>query len=106
MAYRLRRKGSLASELARVVTKEFEEARKEIGGRNNGRTEAVHEARKHVKKIRAVLHLLEKALADNFRTHDRRLKAVGHQLSSLRDVDAEAETMKAVRDHYPRLVTP
>ena len=106
MAYRLRRKGSLASELARVVTKEFEEARKEIGGRNNGRTEAVHEARKHVKKIRAVLHLLEKALADNFRTHDRRLKAVGHQLSSLRDVDAEAETMKTVRDHYPRLVTP
>jgi hypothetical protein len=62
--------------------------------------------RKRVKKIRAVLHLLEKALGDNFRTHDRRLKAVGHQLSSLRDVDAEAETMKAVRDHYPRLVTP
>ena len=65
MAYRLRRKGSLAAELARVVTKEFEEARKEIGGRN-GRTEAVHEARKHVKKIRAVLHLLEKALGEHF----------------------------------------
>jgi CHAD domain-containing protein len=105
MAYRLRWKKSPAIELSRVVTREFQKALEEIGSQSAGRTEAIHEARKHVKKIRAVLRLLQKKLGDDYRIHNRRLKAVAHQLSSLRDADATAETMKAIRDHYPRLVT-
>src|SRR6266550_2332139 len=64
MAYRLRRKKSPAIELSRVVTREFQKALEEIGNQRAGRTEAVHEARKHVKKIRAVLRLLQKKLGE------------------------------------------
>jgi CHAD domain-containing protein len=105
MAYRLRRKKSPANELSRVVTREFQKAVEEIGGQSASRTEAIHEARKHVKKIRAVLRLLQRKLGKDYRIHTRRLRAVAHQLSSLRDADATAETMEAVRDHYPRLIT-
>jgi CHAD domain-containing protein len=105
MAYRLRREKSPASELSRVVTQEFQKALEEIGGQSAGRTEAIHEARKHVKKIRAVLRLLQTKLGEDYRIHNRRLRAVAHQLSSLRDADATAETMKAVRAHFPRLIT-
>jgi CHAD domain-containing protein len=105
MAYRLRRNKAPAIELSRVVTREFQKALEEIGGQSGGRTEAIHEARKHVKKIRAVLRLLQKKLGEDYRNQNRRLRAVAHQLSSLRDADATTETMKAVRDHFPRLVT-
>jgi CHAD domain-containing protein len=105
MAYRLRRNKSPANELSRVVAQQFQQALEEIGGQSASRTEAIHEARKHVKKIRAVLRLFQKKLGKDYRIHNRRLRAIAHQLSSLRDADANAETMKAVRNHYPRLIT-
>ena len=104
MAYRLKRRKPIAEELSRVVAREFDKAIEQLSG-GTPRAEAVHEVRKSVKKIRAVLRLLQNNLGKVYRTENRRLRTVGHQLSSLRDVDAMAETMKSVRDHYPRLLT-
>lgn len=105
MAYRLKRRRSLGGELSRIVAKEFDAAVAQLNQDGYG-DEAVYEARKSVKKIRAVLRLLRQGLGKTYRVENNRLRTVAHQLSSVRDVDAMTETMKAVRSHYPRLVTP
>ena len=106
MSFRLRRGKPVARELSRIVAKEFETAIDELGRRQGeDRAEAVHEARKCVKKTRAVLRLLKQDLGDDYGVLAGRLRRMAHQLSSLRDVDAGPEMINAVRDHYPRIVT-
>jgi CHAD domain-containing protein len=104
MAYRLKAGHSAGKQLARIVRKEFEHAVGEMGDAE-GRTEAVHDVRKRVKKIRAVLRLLRSPLGRDYRIHSRRLRTVAHRLSALRDADAAIEVMASVRRHYPALVT-
>jgi CHAD domain-containing protein len=105
MAFRLKPRRSLARELSRVVARQFAAAVDQL---TDGRTpgDAVHEARKSVKKIRAVLHLLQKDLGGTYRAQNERLRDVAHQLAPLRDTDVMAETLKAVRAHNPQSVTP
>jgi CHAD domain-containing protein len=89
-----------------MVAREFETAIDELGRRQGvDRAEAVHEARKCVKKTRAVLGLLKQNLGDDYGVLAGRLRRMAHQLSSLRDADAGPEMMNALRDHYPRIVT-
>ena len=106
MSFQLRRGKPVARELSHMVAKEFETAIDELGRRKGvDRAEAVHEARKCVKKTRAVLRLLKQNLGDNYGVLAGRLRHMAHQLSSLRDADAGPEMMNALRDHYPRIVT-
>src|SRR5262245_38809181 len=65
---------------------------------------AVHEARKHVKKIRAVLRLLQDDLGKAYDAENDRLRDAAHQLAALRDADAAAATMKALGHHFPQLL--
>jgi CHAD domain-containing protein len=97
----------VAKQLSRIVAREYAKTLEEIG--NNSRltpSEAVHEARKSVKKIRAVVRLVRADLGDDYRIQNQELKTIAHQLSSLRDVDVTAQTMESVRDRYPQLVVP
>jgi CHAD domain-containing protein len=106
MASGLKRGKHVARELSRVVAKEFDTAIGELGHRHGtDRAEAVHEARKCLKKVRAVLHLLKQNLGHDYAVLDGRLRGIAHRLSTLRDVDASVEVMKALRDHYPGIVT-
>ena len=58
MSYRLRKK-SLAREVRRVAREELEGTLKELLTINDqARSTAVHEARKHLKKVRALIRLL------------------------------------------------
>ena len=106
MAFQLKRGKPAARELAHLVAKEFEKAIDELGRRQGAdRAEAVLEARKCVKKARAILHLLKQNLGHDYRVLDGELRSVAHRLSSLRDVEASPEIMNALRDHYPRIIT-
>ena len=104
MAYRLTRRRPLAKELARIVAKEFEKTLDQVTGAARP-VEAIHEARKSIKKIRAVLRVLRNDLGGASRVQDRQLRSIAHQLSSLRDVDATLEIMESLRGHYPKLIT-
>jgi len=89
-----------------MVAKEFETAIDELGRRQGvDRAEAVHEARKCVKKTRAVLRLLKQNLGDDYGVLAWRLRRMAHQLSSLRDADAGPEMMNALREQADLLET-
>jgi CHAD domain-containing protein len=106
VAYQIKGRRAVGKQLTRIVAREFQQALKEIGGdRVVNRPEAVHEARKSVKKIRAIVRLFRRDLGNDYRVQNRELRTIAHQLSSLRDVDAAANMMKSVRDRYPLLVT-
>jgi hypothetical protein len=106
MGFQLRLGKPVARELSHLVANEFEKAIDELGRwQGADRAEAVHEARKCVKKVRAVLHLLKQNLGHDYRVLDGKLRRVAHRLSSLRDVDVSPEIMNALRDHAPRIVT-
>jgi CHAD domain-containing protein len=106
VAYRLKKGKSASKEVSRVVDREFEKALGEMGGNaESNQAQVVHDARKHIKKIRAVLRMFQKELGRDYVLQNRRLRTAAHQLSSLRDADATVETMKLIRDRYPRLVS-
>jgi CHAD domain-containing protein len=104
MAYRLKPRRALGKELSRIVARQFRAAVERLG-ESGVSDEAVHEARKRIKKIRAALRLVHRDRESIGGTQNE-LRKVAHGLSSLRDVDIMAETMAAVRAHDPGLVTP
>lgn len=107
MAYRLKRGKPAARELARIVAKELRAARDELKRHDqDGVLPAVHAVRKHIKKTRAVLRLFEKDLGGDYQRFNGPLRTVGRRLSAVRDAEVMAETLKGLRDHYPRIMTP
>jgi hypothetical protein len=104
MAYRLKPGKQARKELSRIVAKELDRVAAALR-RVPPPDEAVHDARKRVKKIRAVLRLLRSSLGSDYRRHNERLRTVSHQLSAIRDADALIEMMSKVRRHYPAIVT-
>src|SRR5215510_13697771 len=103
MSFRLKHRHSIGNELGGLVRKEFKSALAELdGGRPD--EEAIHEARKSVKKIRAELRLLHDDLGSEYDKANRRLRVAAHSLSSLRDVDVVMETMRDLKHHYPALI--
>jgi CHAD domain-containing protein len=104
VAYRIKPKGSPGKQLSRIVRQEFERVVSEMRDATD-EIEAVHDARKRIKKIRAILHLLRRPLGRVYQTYDNALRKVAHQLSAARDADAALEVMKAVHTQYPSLVT-
>jgi CHAD domain-containing protein len=106
VAYRLKKGKSPSQDISRVVAGEFEKALKELGDAESSEAEVVYEARKHIKKIRAVLRMFQNDLGKQYSRQNRRLRTLAHQLASLRDADVTLNTMNSIRHHFPRLVTP
>jgi CHAD domain-containing protein len=92
MPFRLRPDERLDKGLTRIVK---EEVRKIVDELRRPRLsdEAVHEARKHIKKIRAVLRLVEATTGNRLGRADKRLRRIGRALSPLRDAKALVETL-------------
>jgi hypothetical protein len=93
VGFRLRENESVRKGLHRVVNKELRSASERLT--LDSSDAAIHEARKSIKKVRAVLQLLGDDLdAGKARKHLRR---ASHLLSPLRDADAMLETTKTLR---------
>jgi CHAD domain-containing protein len=104
VAYRLKKRKPISKGLSRIVSREFDKAIDAMQHAGADAGVAVHEARTHVKKIRAVLRLLQKDLGKSYDVENERLREVAHDLAALRDADAAAGTMKALGDHFPQVL--
>lgn len=58
---------------------------------------AIHQTRKHLKRLRAWLRLLKPWLAEHYTLLDRLLRDAGRQLAGRRDLDVAAETLLSLR---------
>jgi CHAD domain-containing protein len=95
MSYRLRRK-SLAREVHRVAREELEGTLKELLTiTDQSRSTAVHEARKHLKKVRALIRLLRPATGDAFyKRENAAMRKAAQQMSSIRDWHVRVQTIE------------
>ena len=102
MAYRLDFDEAAGTSARRCAIERIEDA---IGQLDRGREDdpegAVHEARKDVKKTRALLRLYRRALGDaTYRQENGELRDAGRALSGVRDADVLLETIDGLAERY------
>ena len=102
MDFRLRPSRSVESEVRRIADGQLRhaiEALRGVGDRE--KDDSLHKARRHVKKIRALIRLLSPALPA-YRPVNKRLRRVGRMLAPVADGVAVVDTLTRLAERYPR----
>jgi CHAD domain-containing protein len=99
MAYRFKLQKSVRTNLQRIVGEQLERALLGLSGAPTLH-EGVHNARKSLKKIRAVLRLAREPLGEAYRRENEICRDAGRRLSGLRDAAALIETVELLRQRY------
>ena len=101
MAYRLKADEPVSEGIGRIVAEEIDSATQLLGGASGSkRDEAIHEARKSVKKIRGVLRLVRPELGKTYKKENASFRDVGQQLSELRDAAALLEVFDQLNKKF------
>jgi CYTH domain-containing protein/CHAD domain-containing protein len=95
-AYRLKRREGTADGLRRIARGRVEKALERLHEVDEGElAEAIHGARKDLKKLRSVLRLLREELGrKRFRTEDKRYRDAGRLLAASRDAEVKLQTLR------------
>ena len=100
MAYRLEHGEAVITGLKRVVCEQIESASDRLSGKNKiTRDEAIHSARKSIKKVRATLRLARKDMGES-RSEHARLRDTAARISEFRDAFVIIATLDALKKKY------
>jgi CHAD domain-containing protein len=86
--------------IKRIVSEEIKQAIKEIDNPRLKRSEAIHEVRKHCKKIRSVLRLVRPQFEETYRFENAWFRDTAKGLAELRDAEAIIETYDSLLDKF------
>jgi CHAD domain-containing protein len=101
MPYRLKSGESIPEGVKRIAIEETQSAAALLAGATlRNRDEAIHEARKSVKKTRALLRLMRPEIDPVYARENTRLRNIGRRLSAYRDRAVLIETFDALKDKY------
>jgi CHAD domain-containing protein len=99
--YRLRRREPLAFGVRRVTRGRLDDAVERLRDGDVDEVEAVHEARKDLKKLRSALRLVRPVLGeDDYARENARYRDAARRLSGARDAQALAETVSALEERF------
>jgi CHAD domain-containing protein len=100
--YRLRPEEGAPEGVRRIARGQIDLAREELTGQGKSDVgEAVHEARKAFKRVRALLRLARDELADDvYRRENETFRDAGRALSGVRDAAVLVETLDDIRTRY------
>jgi CHAD domain-containing protein len=103
-AFRLKDKESVPEGVARIAFGRIDHAVDELRGKtSSSRAEAVHEARKDMKKLRSLLRLVRGEIGDEvYRRENDGLRDAARQLSGVRDADVMLETHDSLVERRPK----
>jgi CHAD domain-containing protein len=104
MSFRVRPGESIADGLRRLAKKELSSAREQLTGAKPPGEDAIHEARKSVKKVRAIVHLVKNDNGGRL-SGIKQLRETNRVFSQSRDADAMNEILAKLLDRQPRLLT-
>jgi len=101
--YRLRVGEPLPGGIARIARGRIDHAIDELGGKTDSSSEeAVHEARKDMKKLRALVRLVRPELGnDVYRRENVCYRDAGKELAGVRDADVMLATLAGLESRYP-----
>ncbi len=96
MPYHFKAAETVSNAIKRIIAEEVDSAMERLGAHNGKeRDEAVHEARKSLKKIRGVLRLIQPEIGRGFyRRENGRIRDVARRLSEIRDAGAIIEVFE------------
>jgi CHAD domain-containing protein len=102
-AFRLKDGEAVPKGIARIARGRIDHATDELQGRTESSPEeAVHEARKDMKKLRAVVRLVRAEIGgDVYRRENACFREAGRELSGLRDADVMLATLAKLEDEVP-----
>jgi CHAD domain-containing protein len=100
MSYRLEADESFPEGVKRIVREQLDRAVEQLMEAED-RDEAVHEARKHFKKIRAVLRLVRDEIGEDvYKPENVCYRDAGRKLAPVRDSFVKVETLEAVTARF------
>lgn len=102
MAFELRHRKHLEDELTSLFRRELRKAIRALTHKSAASAADIHEARKHLKKARAITALLEQAGVRPRNGDRKRLKSASRALSALRDSDAIITTLNLAHRRFPK----
>ena len=91
---------SVEDGIKRIVSEEIAQAIKEIDNPRLKRTEAIHEVRKHCKKIRSVLRLVRPQFEETYQFENAWFRDTAKGIAELRDTEAIIETYDSLLDKF------
>ena len=99
MSYRFKVDQPVADEVRRIAGKQLTLALEHFGAIGDLKKDAaLHEARRHVKKVRALIRLVRPALGASYRKSDRALRRVNRLLSPIADGEAVLGTLARLQE--------
>jgi CHAD domain-containing protein len=101
--YRLEEGEAVPTGVARIARGRIDHALDELRGKSQSSPEeAVHEARKDMKKLRALLRLVRGELGGKaFRRENAVFRDAGRELAGVRDADVMLATLHALEERHP-----
>ncbi len=102
MAYRLQPQSAVEANVRRILGEQLDKAHYQLTENFSYEpADAIHDARKRLKKARSVLRLVRKALdKETYKTEKNALRDIGHLLAPARDGEAYRETLEDLTEHY------
>ena len=102
MSYRLKARESLPKGIKRIAAEEVAKAIDKLSStQEQGIDEAVHQARKRLKKTRAVVRLVRDRLGKkSYKQENARFRDLGRNLANLRDIKVRIETLDNLIAHF------
>ncbi len=107
MAFRLKKGAPVAAEVRRIVLRQLEVAISELHTVGDPQSDdAVHDARRRVKKIRAIIRLVRPVLDKTSRAVDDDLRTVARMLAPVADGRGIIETLDELAHRYSKALPP
>lgn len=101
MGYELKGSKSFSHEIKRIVTEQIDKALDCLKRTGRNKDKGIHDARVCVKKIRALLRLVEVSLGpDSYASEDKAYRDTARILSKIRDSAAMLEITDTLVDHF------
>ncbi len=91
MAFRIRVGEAASDAVKRMLAEQLDAAMEHLAGASPPDAEAVHEVRKNIKRIRALLRLVRDRLGAAYDAENRFFRQAARRLSDVRDADAAGE---------------
>src|SRR6516225_8981442 len=103
MTYRFKLQEPIGQGVRRVGLEQIEIAAAKLADKDDIST-AIHDARRCLKRLRALLRLIEPGLAEGlYRREDARLAGIGRLLSGARDLDVMRQTLIKLEGRFDAL---
>ncbi|MGP1384289.1 MAG: CHAD domain-containing protein [Thainema sp.] len=108
MSYRFKKQEAVPIGIKRIADEQIESSIHQLTRSiKANRDEAIHSARKHFKKLRALVRLLRDDVGhDAYKQENVCFRDAGRELSDVRDAQVRVETLDDLLDHYQDTIKP